>query len=153
MQSINGIKQCSGCRLILPAISANYGKDSASADGLHKYCKRCKSVQSHKWATSAAGRASRAARILLGQEFIMQLLNSTSCQHCGESDPVVLRFDHLLPSTKEYDICWMVSHAFPTSSIQAEVDKCQVLCANCHQRKTAHWNNNYKIRLRKEWKI
>ncbi len=56
------------------------------------------------------------------------------CVQCGESDPMVLEFHHL--GGKEKEISFMITGGYPIAKIQAERDKCQVLCANCHRRKT-----------------
>lgn len=55
------------------------------------------------------------------------------CVDCRESDPIVLEFDHL--SDKKYSIANMVaSHTW--ESIWSEIQKCEVVCANCHRRRT-----------------
>lgn len=58
------------------------------------------------------------------------------CARCGESDPVVLEFDHLDQANKDSEICNMVKNGRSWDSILKEIAKCQVLCANCHRRKT-----------------
>jgi hypothetical protein len=53
---------------------------------------------------------------------------------CGETDPLVLEFDHL--RDKRFNI----GNALPYrnwASILAEIEKCAVVCANCHRRRTA----------------
>jgi hypothetical protein len=47
----------------------------------------------------------------------------------------VLQFDHLRDKCK--GIAYMCGSAFAWSTILEEIAKCQVLCANCHTRKTA----------------
>ncbi len=55
---------------------------------------------------------------------------NTGCKHCGERDLVVLDFHHRDKSTKEFDVGNKRSASWET--IQSEIDKCDVLCANCH---------------------
>lgn len=58
------------------------------------------------------------------------------CVDCGESDPVVLQFDHVR-GTKTENVGSLVAGGYPWSRIEAEIAKCDVRCANCHWRKTA----------------
>jgi hypothetical protein len=66
--------------------------------------------------------------------WIIDYLARHPCCDCGETDPVVLEFDHL--RDKEFEI----THALPFRSWQKildEIAKCEVVCANCHRRRTA----------------
>jgi hypothetical protein len=56
------------------------------------------------------------------------------CVDCGETDPVVLEFDHL--RDKLFNISAGIAYkSWPL--ILAEIEKCEVVCANCHRRRTA----------------
>jgi 5-methylcytosine-specific restriction endonuclease McrA len=57
------------------------------------------------------------------------------CVKCGEADPIVLDFDHIIPSTKQFTLS-SNNLSRPEEELQAELSKCQLLCANCHRRKT-----------------
>lgn len=61
---------------------------------------------------------------------------------CGETDPVVLDFDHL--RDKKENISWLVCHGAKLEIITEEIAKCEVRCANCHRRKTAKQFDWYK---------
>jgi len=68
-----------------------------------------------------------------------QLLNYLSqrfCVDCGESDPVVLDFDHNSKLTKFKPVSKMLSGHYSWESIEKEIEKCEIRCANCHRRKT-----------------
>lgn len=54
-----------------------------------------------------------------------------SCNRCGFSDYRALQFHHT--NNKEYNISSMIKGGFNLSSIKEEAEKCEVLCANCHQ--------------------
>lgn len=67
--------------------------------------------------------------------FVLMYLQANPCAVCGETDPVVLDFDHL--GDKTAAIALMINQCQPLVKIEAEMKKCQVLCSNCHRRKTA----------------
>jgi hypothetical protein len=58
------------------------------------------------------------------------------CVDCGVRDPVLLDFDHRDPSAKRKEVGRLASTK-PWSQVQAEIEKCEVRCANCHRRRTA----------------
>lgn len=71
-------------------------------------------------------------------QYVWGYLQGKSCAVCGESDPIVLEFDHRNPGQKECSIADAVrERKFSLSRLQTEIDKCDILCANCHRRKTA----------------
>ena len=58
------------------------------------------------------------------------------CVHCGENDLIVLEFDHIDRKTKTMNIALMINSRIKWELIEEELKKCQLLCANCHKRKT-----------------
>lgn len=66
------------------------------------------------------------------------------CVDCGETDPIVLDFDHL--SDKDSGISVLVNNASSVQTLQAEIAKCSVRCANCHRRKTAQDGNYWRFK-------
>lgn len=61
---------------------------------------------------------------------------------CGENDPVVLEFDHI--SDKIDSVSRMICDSYSLDSLEKEIAKCEVRCANCHRRKTAKQLGWYK---------
>lgn len=57
-----------------------------------------------------------------------------SCSVCFESDPACLQFHHRDPTTKVASVSTLVNAGFATKTILLEIDKCDVLCANCHSK-------------------
>jgi hypothetical protein len=55
---------------------------------------------------------------------------------CGESDPRCLDFHHL--HDKEFEISQMVRDGISLKRIMTEIDKCEILCANCHRKLGLH---------------
>jgi 5-methylcytosine-specific restriction endonuclease McrA len=64
-------------------------------------------------------------------------MKNKQCVVCGENDLVVLEFDHINPSEKSFAIARAISDGLKWEVILQEIRKCQILCANCHKRKTA----------------
>lgn len=56
-----------------------------------------------------------------------------ACERCGEQRPPALDLHH--EDEKERDVSEMVNDGYSRRRIQEEIDRCTVLCANCHRRK------------------
>jgi hypothetical protein len=67
---------------------------------------------------------------------LREYLRAHPCVDCGETDIVLLDFDHRDPATKRYLVVVLALHK-PWSRVLAEIAKCDVRCANCHRRRTA----------------
>ena len=78
------------------------------------------------------------------QQAVWNYLAEHPCP-CGETDPVVLEFDHRDPKEKIDSVCEMINRRFSLGKIMAEIAKCDVLCANCHRRRTAEQFGWYKL--------
>lgn len=55
------------------------------------------------------------------------------CSKCGEDDIFVLDFHHTNPEEKEYGISKVSAH-IEWSKLKKELDKCILLCRNCHSK-------------------
>lgn len=56
------------------------------------------------------------------------------CEKCGENDQACLDFHHLNKKDKEYSIAQMVIRRMSMNKIKKEIQKCIVLCSNCHRK-------------------
>lgn len=68
--------------------------------------------------------------------FVDDYLRTHPCVDCGESDPVVLDFDHIDPKLKSGNVGY-IQYGGGEKRLKAEIDKCEVRCGNCHRLKTA----------------
>ena len=70
------------------------------------------------------------------REFVREA-KSTPCVDCGAQYPYyVMQFDHIDPATKIASINKAVSDSWPVNRIKKEIEKCEVVCANCHAVRT-----------------
>ena len=56
------------------------------------------------------------------------------CFDCGINNHIILDFDHI--RDKKYNISRMIHDGFSWKSIKKEIEKCEVVCANCHRIRT-----------------
>jgi len=74
---------------------------------------------------------------------VFDYLHDHPCVDCGQDDVLVLTFDHTNPETKTDRVANMIFRS-SIATLQTEIDKCEIRCANCHTKKTAQQYNYYK---------
>lgn len=105
------------------------------------YCKDCQNIRSKdhykKNRELYLVKAKKRNKIVLGQiqEYVWQYLSAHPCIDCGESDIVVLEFDH--QGDKRYTLSEIIKGRSSLMRVKKEIEKCTVRCANCHRKKTA----------------
>jgi hypothetical protein len=66
------------------------------------------------------------------------------CVDCGEFDPVVLEFDH----PRQVVRCQLGDPQYALGiRPREEMQKCEVVCANCHRRRTAKRRGSMRVVL------
>ena len=60
-------------------------------------------------------------------------LKGFQCQVCGEGRPAALCFHHREPSEKKMTLDSRTFASRKWDSVKEEIDKCDLLCHNCHQ--------------------
>ncbi len=73
-----------------------------------------------------------AAQNIRNRAYIKKIKMASGCIDCGESNYVVLDFDHV-KGNKIKNISAMVHQSYSIKTIQKEIDKCEVRCSNCHR--------------------
>lgn len=69
--------------------------------------------------------------------YITAYLEANPCVDCGETDIIVLEFDHVgEEGTKKFNISDATRLGYGMPKLKAEMAKCEVRCANCHRKKT-----------------
>jgi hypothetical protein len=137
-------KTCTGlCGETKPLIE--FHKMSRSPDGLQYKCKACVSDDNGLRYRCTKGRhadlmKARDARVrAANRKHICEYLVMHPCVDCDEKDIVVLEFDHL--RDKEHSIAAMMLERW--EKILEEIAKCEVVCSNCHRRRTANRQDGY----------
>lgn len=104
------------------------------------YCRPCRAAYKQKHYSANRQRyidqAMARKRVMVAEriEFLVAFLREHPCVDCGETDPIVLEFDHL--RDKKFNVAAGLRDR-EWQSVLDEMAKCDVVCANCHRRRTA----------------
>lgn len=74
--------------------------------------------------------------------WLAEYLKSHPCVDCGETDILVLEFDHCDPDDKLNSIAKLRRNL---NKLKAEMAKCEVVCCNCHRRRTAKQFGSWRL--------
>lgn len=140
-------KRCSRCGHTKPL--DQFPRNAKRKDGRGTYCSPCKVEYNATYyeATKARHNPGRIARRRQVREENTQRLIAYLLEHpcvdCGETDIVVLQFDH--QGDKEANVCDLVRDQVSWDRVKKEIAKCEVVCANDHQRRTARQSGWRKL--------
>lgn len=131
------MKKCCTCKEEKPL--QEFTKNRSNSDGLSKYCRSCvKNRDKKHYQNDSRKKYLKEAAMVSrdrNRQYLLEYLCDKCCVDCGESDPVVLEFDH--QGDKHNDISKMAHNGTSLRTLKQELDKCEIRCANCHRRKTA----------------
>jgi hypothetical protein len=144
-------KRCSRCRETKPLGDFAWRYIER---GLHdSYCRPCRSAYKKEHYKRNKDRYQAQAldykqRIYRQRtEWLLDYFLLHPCTDCGETDPVVLEFDH--SEGKDFNISsGLLNKAW--SAIVEEIAKCEVVCVNCHRRRTAREQGFARLLLHEE---
>jgi len=68
------------------------------------------------------------------KEQMMEHIGQHCCKHCGESHLATLSFHHRNLAEKSFKLSWAYTHYYSLESMKKEAEKCDLVCANCHQK-------------------
>jgi hypothetical protein len=141
------LRRCRVCGVELPLDEFNFR--SRQKGTRFWICRRCQSAYHRAWwqrvrngAMKRIRNNSERARVKL-RGYVLTYLLEHPCVDCGQTDPLVLQFDHL--SDKVANISEMIRRQTPWPRLLAEIRKCAVRCANCHRRRTAAVAGSYRL--------
>ena len=132
------LKQCCRCKLVKD--TSEFHRSAPRKDGLQKYCRACKKLidKEHNQRNPRRNYGHRRAYTRRNLRWLYEYLSTKQCEwaDCAVSDPDMLVFDHLNPQEKLNHISTLAHSSCALKTLQAEVAKCRVLCANHHQKHT-----------------
>lgn len=129
-----------------------FNKNSSKKDGLQSHCKKCTAIKAKEFYKKNKKKhietitVRKKKTVVENQQLIMKFLSNSFCVDCGEKDPLVLEFDHKDRSQKTKELSAMIKSGTSWKTITLEIKKCEIRCANCHNRKTHIENNSYRIK-------
>lgn len=77
---------------------------------------------------------------------LTEVLTNASCKDCGLKDPAVLEFDHVNPEDKLFDVSSILENG-SIPALRREMAKCEIVCANCHRRRTIKAQSHWRVKL------
>lgn len=126
------LKVCSTCKIekLLVCFSRNVSKKS----GYSSECKECHRISRKSYYERNASKEKERVltRKKLLKSYYTSLKSDLKCYLCSENHPATLQFHHLDTSKKEINIGHALHLGWSIKRIQIEIDKCIVLCSNCH---------------------
>lgn len=130
------MKTCSKCKTtksldLFAWKDRNSGIKSSECKECHKKVRRAYYERNRSKEIENA-KISKSVRRPLILEKYKELKKTLKCNRCEQNHPATLQFHHVDKFEKENSISKMVRGGFSMSKIMKEIEKCEVLCANCH---------------------
>lgn len=159
------MKTCGICRVVLTDDNAGRRHTGSRAGQFQGRCRDCTKEQNRLWSLKNPGERARRSKERYHQdveaarkrarewakehpegsrarsqrrksEYItwLRTLKTGPCKDCGQCfPPVCMDFDHVMEDKK-----FVLSKGwrFPKELVEAELKKCELVCANCHRIRT-----------------
>jgi hypothetical protein len=112
-----GLLKCVTCNKV-KSLSC-FNKEDGRKSGTHRKCKECISHKRRKkWET-------------VKYQYIQQL--GGKCRNCGYNQHLSpMQFHHVCKESKELTLSAIIMHKARLQDVLVEIDKCCLLCSNCH---------------------
>ncbi|OGM15427.1 hypothetical protein A2V56_02840 [Candidatus Woesebacteria bacterium RBG_19FT_COMBO_42_9] len=136
------MKRCSKCEMQKVYRDFYRRKRGERAGQYYEKCKDCMKARGRNYYHLNRNRQLHLALIRRrkylskAKEYIARL-KDRPCQDCGKRYPsFVMDFDHRLGEKKFLDVTRMVLGGWALEKIKIEIQKCDIVCANCHRIRT-----------------
>lgn len=140
------MKKCYTCQMLKDI--SEFNRNRARRDGLNSICKICSRARSKKYYHDNTNlhkknvlKRNRKVRKII-QKWLQEI-KKTGCILCNEKEICCIDFHHLYD--KKYEVRELLSSYRLTQAV-AEINKCVLLCANCHRKV-----HKYEIQIDKKY--
>ena len=120
-------KKCTKCK-----IEKNLNKFYKSQKYYRSHCKDC--MKQYFKQNENNIKQYREKRLKEIKQWYNGYKSTLKCRYCDEDFTECLEFHHLKPETKIDNVVYMVHNGVSLEKIKKEMDKCIVVCANCHRK-------------------
>jgi hypothetical protein len=136
------MRTCTKCNE--PKELSEFASKNRSKGTLSSECKEChKLVRNRYYQNNKVVERARVDKFKKQYNaWWRELKSKLVCRDCNENHPAVLHFHHLDPKEKETNIAAATSKRWSKKRVLNEIEKCIVLCANCHLK--LHWTDLHK---------
>jgi len=156
-------RKCSKCGISKDENESNFNRRGYPRVGFRSECKECsaklkkmyranpfvkkrEATYEHQYRKTVMGKlkksrleSRRKKNMKIKNRRLIQSLKSNSCTDCHIVYPYYcMDFDHLDPNIKKWNINSIMNKG--TNTILSEIQKCELVCANCHRLREFHSN-------------
>lgn len=152
-------KRCGTCDKSKPV--EEFNKHPKTRDGYASSCRECskaydrayfanpnnaekirKRAKEHYWANRDK-KLAQVSKYQFDRKVKATAILGGKCFKCPETHPAALQFHHKDPATKVLNLSsktLAMPKKFPWNVIEMEIEKCELLCANCHAKYHTMWD-------------
>lgn len=129
------MKECNRCHIVKE--DSEFAFRNKAKGKLQPYCKECKrEIDKELYTTNHSDRRrkirNRQNKVQTNlKELLTDIKKKSKCTICGESRWWVLDFHHI--RDKRFEVSSLARRGCSLETFKEEIDKCIVVCANCHR--------------------
>ena len=127
-------KRCSKCKQVL--FTSDFNKAPHKLGGLQSICKKCNKIyqREHYKNNKEYYHQRNIKRRKELKQLLFDIKRKSKCNVCRENHPACLDFHHKNPDKKKISISLIPSRFWSDERTLKEIEKCVILCANCHRK-------------------
>ena len=114
------MKTCTSCQREQPDEAFEVCNVVAGKIYRRRKCQKCKRAITNQ----------RRSRL---RSWLADYKKALACERCGFADYRALEFYHHERGKKDFNVADMIRSGFSIETMKREIQKCIVLCSNCHQ--------------------
>jgi len=141
------IKKCSKCNRQLLLADFYQRRKGSRAGKYYEKCIACMKERGVKYYHDNHDRQLKLAILRRNKNRLkmikyMNNIKSKPCMDCGSTyPPYVMDFDHKDGSIKSGNVSRMSNGGWSKIKVDSEIEKCDLVCSNCHRIRTFKRNN------------